>query len=137
MVVTKTPRDFEGTGEPPRRRNRILIVSADSSRWQELRALLLAWGHSVEHAADSWQAIGKVKERYVDVAIISLDLPLFDNVALSAWDLERICRELNPGMATILIPSRLEEEVKASRVERLLRTVQQRSFQGDTSQERR
>lgn len=99
--------------------------------------MLLAWGHSVEHAVDSWQVIGKVKERYVDVAIISLDLPLFDNVALSAWDLERICRDLNPGMATILIPSGLEEQVKASRVERLLRTVQQRSSQSDTSQERR
>lgn len=133
MMATKTPQDFDRTGEPPRGRKRILIVSPDSSRWQDLRVVLLAWGHSVEHAADSWQAIGKVKERYVDVAIISLDLPLFDNVALSAWDLERICRELNPDMATILIPSGLEEQVKASRVERLLRTVQQRSSQSDTS----
>lgn len=92
---------------------RILVVDDDRHSREGLQASLLGAGYCVETAADSWQAIKKLKEGYFEVAIIDLDLPPVHGVAMSGWDLVRISRAFNPTMAIILVSADDGEEVKS------------------------
>lgn len=78
-----------------------------------LKDSLLGAGYYVETAADSWQAIKKMKEGRFEVAIIDLDLPTYHGIALSGWDLVRICRAFNPAIAIIVVSAEDGKEVKA------------------------
>jgi len=121
VVGIKLPQGSQRTGEPSCGPMRILVVVADRFRLEELRALLLACGHSVEHTVDSLQAIRKLrmKEGLFDVATIVWDLPPVGVMALSCWDLERIWRALNPTHASVVIPKAHEEELNVLQLEQL------------------
>jgi CheY-like chemotaxis protein len=67
----------------------------------------------VETAADSWQAIKKIKERRFDVAILDLDLPPVHGVTVSGWDLARIFRAYHPGISIIIISAEDRDAVRA------------------------
>lgn len=92
---------------------KILVVDDDRHCRDGLRDSLLGAGHSVETAADSWEAIKKVKERLFEVAIIDLDLPPVLGVAMSGWELVRIFRAFNPGIAVIVVGAEENRQVKA------------------------
>lgn len=95
---------------------KILLVDAYRHSREGLRTWLLAGGYRVETAADSWQAIKKMKDGLFDVAILDLDLPPVHGVAVSGWDLVRIFRAFNPTVSIILIGSEGGSEAQAERL---------------------
>jgi CheY-like chemotaxis protein len=60
-------------------------------------------GHSVETAADAWQAIVRLRAQPFDVAVVDLDLPDVHGVELSGWDVVRIARGYQPCIAVIVL----------------------------------
>ena len=81
----------------------ILIVEADRHSREGLRDALVHEGYAVETAADSWQAISKLRERPFKVAIVDLYLPPVHGVSVSGWDLVRIFRAYRPAIAVIVV----------------------------------
>jgi CheY-like chemotaxis protein len=92
---------------------RIFLVDNYRHSREGLKNSLLGWGYKVETAADSWEAIKKMKESLFEVAIIDLDLPPVHGVAMSGWDLVRIFRAFNPAVSIILVSPEGGADVKA------------------------
>jgi two-component system response regulator MprA len=82
---------------------RILVVDDDRASREGLRAALLREAHSVEAAADAWQAIVHLRSRVFDIAVVDLDLPAVHGVDLGGWDVVRIARAYLPGIAVIVV----------------------------------
>lgn len=103
---------------------KILVVDDDLHSREGLRASLLGEGYKVETAADSWQAIKKMKECPFEIAIIDLDLPPVHGVSMGGFDLVRIFRAYNPAISIILVSAEEDEETIAQaerlKVSRLL-----------------
>ena len=91
----------------------ILLVDDYRHSREGLRNSLLGGGYQVETAANSWQAIKKMKERRFEVAIIDLDLPPVHGVDMSGWDLVRIFRAFNPAVPIIVVSSEGGKHIKA------------------------
>jgi DNA-binding response OmpR family regulator len=81
----------------------IIIVDAYVHSREGLGASLRGAGFTVETAASAWQAITKMKERRLALAIIDLDLPSTDGGAVGGWDLVRIFRAFHAAAPVILI----------------------------------
>ncbi len=94
-------------------KKKILVVDDDRHCREGLQVSLLGAGYTVETAADSWQAIKKMKECPCEVAIIDLDLPPVHGFALSGWDLVRIFRIFNPAIAIVVVGAEGSKDVKA------------------------
>jgi CheY-like chemotaxis protein len=92
---------------------KILVVDDDRHCRDGLRDSLLGAGYSVETAADSREAIEKVKARLFEVAIIDLDLPPVLGIATSGWELVRIFRDINPAITVIVVGAEEDKQVKA------------------------
>jgi CheY-like chemotaxis protein len=92
---------------------KILVVDDDRHCRDGLRDSLLGAGYSVETAADSREAIEKVKARIFEVAIIDLDLPPVLGIATSGWELVRIFRDFNPAITVIVVGAEEDKQVKA------------------------
>lgn len=99
-------------GEPSTVPKNILVVDDERHSREGLRVSLLGAGYAVETAADSWQAIKKIKEHPFEVAIIDLDLPPVHGVSLSGWDLVRIFRAFNPSIGIVVIGAEESRDVK-------------------------
>jgi CheY-like chemotaxis protein len=99
--------------ESPPVEKRVLVVDDDLHSREGLSASLQGEGYRVETAADSWQAIKKIKERRFDVAILDLDLPPVHGVTVSGWDLARIFRAYHPGISIIVISAEDRNAVRA------------------------
>jgi CheY-like chemotaxis protein len=82
---------------------RLLVVDDDRPSRDGLSAALLREGHSVETAADAWQAIVWLRARSFDVAVVDLDLPAVHGVDLGGWDVARIARAYQPHIAVIVL----------------------------------
>ncbi len=91
---------------------KILVVDDDRHCRDELRDSLLGAGYSVETAADSREAIEKVKARLFEVAIIDLDLPPVLGIAVNGWELVRIFRDFNPAITVIVVGAEEDKQVK-------------------------
>lgn len=91
----------------------ILLVDDDRHSRDGLRDALVHGGYSVETAADSWQAIKRIRERFFEVAIIDLDLPPVHGVSVNGWDLVRIFRAFHPTIAIIVVSAEDDAELKA------------------------
>jgi CheY-like chemotaxis protein len=89
----------------------ILIVDAYGHSREGLSASLRAGGWMVETAAGSWEAIQKVKEGGFGLAIIDVDLPPAQGVAVSGWDVARIFRAFHPDAAVILVSEESRPEM--------------------------
>jgi DNA-binding response OmpR family regulator len=89
--------------EVPRAEKRILVVEDDLHSREGLRDSLRAEGFKVEAAADSWEAILKMKQRCFDIAIIDIDLPPVHGVNLTGWDVARILRAFNSSISLIVV----------------------------------
>ena len=102
----------------------ILVVDDDRHSREGLRDALLQEGHSVETAADAWQAITAVHDRDVDVAIVDLDLPPLCGVRLSGRDFARIFRAYLPAITLIVISAEddaaLRHESRSLRITEVL-----------------
>ncbi|MEE9171289.1 MAG: response regulator [candidate division NC10 bacterium] len=98
---------------PAPEQKKILVVDDELHSREGLRVSLLRAGYAVETAADSWQAIKKIKDYPFEVAIIDLDLPPVHGVALSGWDLVRIFRAFNPAIAIVVVGAEESRHVKA------------------------
>lgn len=81
----------------------IIIVDAYSHSREGLGASLRGAGFAVETAASAWQAITKMKDRRLALAIIDLDLPSSDGGAVGGWDLVRIFRAFHAGAPVIVV----------------------------------
>jgi len=82
---------------------KILLVDDYRHSLEGLRAAFVAVGWLVETAGDSWQAVRRIKDGGFDVAVIDLDLPPVHGVAVSGWDLVRICRAVNPEVPIVVV----------------------------------
>ncbi len=100
-------------GDEAQQAGKILVVDEDRNSREGLRQWLIGEGHRVETAADSWQAIRKVKESRFDIAVIDLDLPAVRGVALNGWDLVKIIRAYTPTIALIMLGSESRTLVSA------------------------
>jgi DNA-binding response OmpR family regulator len=78
-------------------------VDAYGHSREGLGASLRGAGFTVETAGTAWQAITKMKDERVGLAIIDADLPAADGGAVGAWDLVRIFRAFHPASPVILI----------------------------------
>ena len=87
-------------GRPLRR---ILVVDDDRPSREGLSAALSREGHSVDTAADAWQAMVRLRAQSFDVAVVDLDLPSVHGVDLGGWDVARIARAYHPGIAIIVL----------------------------------
>lgn len=109
----ETPVRVEQRSVPAPEQKKILVVDDELHSREGLRVSLLRAGYAVETAADSWQAIKKIKDYPFEVAIIDLDLPPVHGVALSGWDLVRIFRAFNPAIAIVVVGAEESRHVKA------------------------
>ncbi len=91
----------------------VLLVDDYRHSREGLRNSLLSGGYKVETAADSWEAIKRMKGGRIEVAIVDLDLPPVHGVAVSGWDLVRILRAFNPAVSVIVVGSEGGSDVKA------------------------
>ena len=99
-MVSGPLRTAAGAGRPARQ---ILVVDDDRPSREGLGMALLHEGHSVETAADAWQAIVRLRAQPFDVAVVDLDLPAVHGVELSGWDVVRIARGYQPCIAVIVL----------------------------------
>ena len=72
------------TAEQPSRH--ILVVDDDRPSREGLSAALRHAGHSVDSAADAWEAIVQLRAYSFDIAVVDLDLPAVHGVDLGGWD---------------------------------------------------
>ena len=82
---------------------RILVVDDDRPSREGLSTALLREGHSVDTAADAWQAIVRLRGQSFDIAVVDLDLPAVYGVDLGGWDVVRIARAYQPDIAFIVL----------------------------------
>ena len=82
---------------------RILVVDDDRPSREGLSTALAREGHSVDSAADAWQAIVRLRVQSFDIAVIDLDLPAVHGVELGGWDVVRIARAYQPDIAVIVL----------------------------------
>jgi DNA-binding NtrC family response regulator len=81
----------------------ILVVDDDRHSRQGLQMALAGAGYGVETAANSWEAIKKIRERSFEIAIIDLDLPPVHGANVTGWDLVGICRAQTPPAIIIVV----------------------------------
>lgn len=84
---------------------RVLVVDDDRPSREGLSTALLREDHTVEAAADAWQAIVRLRAQPFDVAVVDLDLPAVHGVDLGGWDVVRIARAYQPDIAVIVLSS--------------------------------
>ena len=82
---------------------RILVVDDDRPSPEGQSTALLREGHSVDTAADAWQAIVRLRAQSFDIAVVDLDLPAVHGVELGGWDVVRIARAYQPDIALIVL----------------------------------
>ncbi len=96
------PARFAAWDIPPVEK-RILVVDDDLHSREGLRDSLRAEGFKVETAADTWEAIVRMKQSRFDIAIIDIDLPPVHGVNMTGWDLARILRAYNSAICLIVV----------------------------------
>src|SRR5262245_53258978 len=99
-AAKSNPLRTTAAGRPLRR---ILVVDDDRPSREGLSALLLGEGYAVDTAADAWQAMMHLRANRFDVAVVDLDLPSVHGVDLGGWDVVRIARGYQPGIAAIVL----------------------------------
>jgi CheY-like chemotaxis protein len=112
MATTIGPNgDAEAEG-----RDRLLLVDPYGHSREGLGAALRGGGFCVETAEGASEAIGRIRDGRVDLAIIDLDLPAAHGVAVDGWDLVRILRILDPALPLILIAAECHPDTQAEAV---------------------
>ena len=97
------PGSLEMEARAGRTSRRILVVDDDRPSREGLCTALLREGHSVDTAADAWQAIVRLRIQSFDIAVVDLDLPAVHGVDLGGWDVVRIARAYQPDIALIVL----------------------------------
>jgi len=90
----------------------ILLIEDDLHSREGLRFSLMAEGHQVEVATDLWETVRLIKGGSFDVAIIDLDFATLRGREVSGWDLIRIVRSHQPGIAIIVIGAEDRPEIR-------------------------
>jgi CheY-like chemotaxis protein len=99
-AAESNPLQATPAGRPLRR---ILVVDDDRPSREGLSAALLREGHAVDTAVDAWQAMVRLRAQRFDIAVVDLDLPSVHGVDLGGWDVVRIARGYQPGIAVIVL----------------------------------
>lgn len=103
-MAWKVASDAFGREAPGRRASRrVLVVDDDRPSREGLSTALAREGHSVDSAADAWQAMVRLRAQSFDIAVIDLDLPAVHGVDLGGWDVVRIARAYQPEIAVIVL----------------------------------
>jgi CheY-like chemotaxis protein len=103
---------FNGDAETEGR-VRLLLVDPYGGSREGLGASLRGGGLSVETADGASEAIDKMRDGEVDLAVVDLDLPPAHGVAEDGWDLVRILRAANPALPLILIAAECRPDTQA------------------------
>jgi DNA-binding response OmpR family regulator len=90
----------------------ILLVEDDLHSREGMRHSLRAEGYQVEVAADLWEMTRLIKGDSFDVAIIDLDFLPLSGLEVSGWELTRIVRAHQPGIAIIVIGAEDGPEIR-------------------------
>ncbi len=90
----------------------ILLVEDDLHSREGMRHSLRAEGYRVEVAADLWEMSQLIKKGSFDVAIIDLDYLPLSGLEVSGWELTRIVRAHQPGIAIIVIGAEDGPEIR-------------------------
>jgi CheY-like chemotaxis protein len=109
-LARESRRTGAALGSPSRR---ILVVDDDRPSREGLGTAFLREGHVVDTASDAWEAIVRLRARAFDIAVVDLDLPAVHGVDFGGWDVVRIARAYQPGIAIIVL-SADEESVQAA-----------------------
>lgn len=108
-----TSRSQSITGLESRRALRqILVVEDDVNSREGLCGLLSVGGHRVDTAADGWQALERIKHEHYELAIVDLDLPAVNGIAMDGWDVARILRAFCPDVSIVVVSGRGGDDVK-------------------------
>ena len=104
----------------PRRALSLLLVEDDPIVAEAITGLLQAQGHAVVHAAHGLAAITEVATRTFDAALLDLDLPGMDGLALA-----RMLRAQGHAFPLLAVTARsdgdAEAQAKAAGFDRFLR----------------
>ena len=103
MSSTLASGSLRAGGEVPSSARRILVVDDDRPSREGLGVALLREGHVVETAGDAWEAIVRLRAQPFDVAVVDLDLPAVHGVEFGGWDVVRIARAYQAGIAVIVL----------------------------------
>jgi DNA-binding response OmpR family regulator len=122
MFSTLASGSFRAGAGPQSSARRILVVDDDRPSREGLGVALLREGHAVETAADAWEAIVWLRAQAFDVAVVDLDLPAVHGVEFGGWDVVRIARAYQAGIAVIVL-SADEETTPASEAPALVAGV--------------
>ncbi len=90
----------------------VLLVEDDLHSREGMRHSLRAEGYRVEVAADLWEMSRLIKGGSFDVAIIDLDFLPLSGLEVSGWELTRIVRAHQPGIAIIVIGAEDGPEIR-------------------------
>ena len=91
----------------------ILVVEDEPHSRLGLGALLAERGYRVETAADMPEAIRHLQACRFAGAIIDIRLPNVDAVAVTGWDVGKICRTYTPEMGLLFVSAQGGPEVEA------------------------
>jgi CheY-like chemotaxis protein len=86
------------------------VVDDDRPSREGLGMGLVREGHSVDTAADAWQAIVRLRAQPFDLAVVDLDLPAVHGVELGGWDVVRIARAYQPRITVIVLSAEDDPE---------------------------
>ncbi len=92
---------------------RVLLVDPYGHSREGLGASLRSRGYTVETAGESREAIQKMTEGVFELAIVDLDLQPTRGTTLSGWDLARVLRAFDPGVALILVAAECGPDTRA------------------------
>ena len=103
MSSTLASGSFRAGAGLPSSARRILVVDDDRPSREGLGMALLREGHVVETAGDAWEAIVRLRAQPFDIAVVDLDLPAVHGVEFGGWDVVRIARAYQAGIAVIVL----------------------------------
>ncbi len=90
-------------------RQTVLIVGGEPEERISLGRSLSEDGFIVEISADAYEALQKVRESRYDIAVVNLDSPLMQEVRVTACDLARVFRSMNPGISVVYLGARAKQ----------------------------
>ena len=122
MSSTLASGSFRAGAGLPSSARRILVVDDDRPSREGLGVALLREGHVVETAGDAWEAIVRLRAQPFDIAVVDLDLPAVHGVEFGGWDVVRIARAYQAGIAVIVL-SADEDAVPAAEARSLVTEV--------------
>jgi DNA-binding response OmpR family regulator len=92
---------------------RLLVVEDHGPSRDGLQSWFRSRGWRVAVAADGWEALRRIKETWLDAAVVDLDLPPVRGVALSGWDVVRLLHAFRSETVIVVMSAEGGYDVRA------------------------